>query len=436
MKKIALFILGTAVVFTSCKPAVEPTKPGQGEANFSTYVAIGNSLTAGFADNTLYRSGQENSYPAMLAEQFKLVGGGDFKQPLLPGNAGWPSPKLILGPSIDCLGDTSLGPIPYTLGTDTAGSAESVAASGPYNNVGVPGIRCIDYDFVGYGALNPYSKRFFPSPTTNTAMEVALLKVPTFFSVWLGSNDVLGYATGGGVGSENGVAMGDISNPQVFEMTYNKLINKLVEFDAKGVLINIPDVTTIPFFTTIPTNGLVLTATQAAQLTAAYATLGITFSEGPNPFIIADASAPGGMRQIKQGEYILLTVPGNSLKCGGMGSMTPIPDQYVLDVQEVAAVKAATTQFNTIIANAAAAHGLALVDANGYMAKLQSGITWSGVKYSPTFATGGAFSLDGVHPTERGYALIANEIIRQINSTYLSTIPLVDVNKYHGVLFP
>ncbi|HEX7870140.1 MAG TPA: G-D-S-L family lipolytic protein, partial [Chryseobacterium sp.] len=66
----------------------------------------------------------------------------------------------------------------------------------------------------------------------------------------------------------------------------------------------------------------------------------------------------------------------------------------------------------------------------------KSGISWNGVKYTATFVTGGSFSLDGVHLTGRGYAIVANEFIKSINKKYRSTLPQVDVNKYSGVTFP
>ena len=66
----------------------------------------------------------------------------------------------------------------------------------------------------------------------------------------------------------------------------------------------------------------------------------------------------------------------------------------------------------------------------------KSGISWDGVRYTATFVTGGTFSLDGVHLTGRGYALIANEFLRVINQKYKSTLPMVNVNSYQGVTFP
>jgi len=444
MKKISIAAIAAFITLSACKPNIHPVGPDKGNADFSVYVAVGNSLTAGYADGSLYRSGQQSSYPSMLAAQFALAGGGTFKQPLLPGDAGWPTPKRVLGYSTGCDGTTSLGPVFYSGPMDTAGSLNSIAAQGPYNNVGVPGIRCIDYLAPGYayGALAlagvGYAYRFYPSPLTNRPLDVATLLPATFFSMWLGSNDVLGYATNGGEGNGSGTGTGtsDISPTAAFKMVYDSVVNVMTSKGAKGVLINIPDVTAIPYFTTVPPNALLLRQGQADSLSAAYAPLGIRFKAGPNYFIIQDPAAPGGLRQIKDGEYILITIPQDSIKCAGWGSLKPIPKKYVLDATEVANVKAATSTFNSIIADNAARHNLALMDANTYLKTLQNGITYNGVTYTPTFVTGGAFSLDGVHLTPRGYALVANEILRVINVQYGSTLPMVDPNKYIGIKFP
>jgi lysophospholipase L1-like esterase len=450
MKKSYLIIAAmAAIAITSCKSKIEPETASAGDANFKTYVAIGNSLTSGFADGTLYRSGQESSYPNMLAGQFKLVGGGEFKQPLLPGESGWPIipaagryPKRVLGFATDCMGIKSLSPVIFPGVPDTTGSSTNISADGPFNNVGVPGIRCIDYTIHGYAYAAaaqgaPWAARFYKSPTTQSPLEVALQPVPTFFTMWLGSNDVLGYALAGGEGTVGGIMPTDISPVSVFAQSYDVCVKALVDIGAKGVLINIPDVTTIPYCTTVPAKGLALTSqAQVTGLNTAYAPLGITFSLGANYFIIEDETAPGNLRQIKPGEYVLLSIPQDSLKCGGWGSLKPIPKEYVLTADEITNIQTATTAFNNIIANTATKYNLGLVDANAYMKTLQTGITWNGVTYGAAFVTGGAFSLDGVHLTPRGYGLIANEILRIINQTYKSTVPAVDINKYHGILFP
>lgn len=428
--------LAAATLLASCKPDLKVTAPSAGKLDFSTYIAVGNSLTAGYASNSLYRSGQENSYPSILATQFKTVGGGDFKQPLLTGEHGYPSPRLILGPGTDCMGNTSLGPVADTGGVNPE-DATNIAAEGPFNNLGVPGIRAVDYIIPGYPSLNPYSKRFF-SNLGATPLEELRRMQPTFFTCWVGSNDVLGYATSGGEGTVGGSLLNpqNISDQNLFAVAYDSVMNVMTATGAKGAVMNIPDVTSIPFFTTVPHNGLTLTAEQAAGLTAAYAPLGITFTAGANNFIIQDVTAPGGKRQMYDDELVLLDVPQDSLKCAGWGSLTPIPKQYILSRDEIANVKTATTAFNSIIQQEAQAHGLAYVDMNTYLKTLSSGIGFNGVTYSTTFVTGGAFSLDGVHLTPRGYALAANFIIRTINTYYGSNVPQADVNKYSGLIFP
>lgn len=439
MKK-SYFIIAAmaAITVTSCKSKIEPEIPSAGEANFANYVAIGNSLTAGFADGTLYKSGQENSYPNMLAGQFQLVGGGAFKQPLLNDDAGWPSLKRVLGIKPNCAtGVPGLSPVLYS-GTPDASNANNISGAGPYNNLGVPGVRCIDYGFAGYGSLNPYSARFYSNAQkAGTPMAVALASQATFFTCWLGNNDVLGYATGGGEGTVGGIMPGDISPVATFKAVYDALIDGMTANGAKGALMTIPDVSATPFFTTIPAKGLALTRQgQVDSLNAAYNGTGITFTLGANFFVIADpAAVPLGFRQAKAGEYILLTA-SDSITCGGWGSRKPIPEMYTLTIEEAANVASATNAFNQIITDNATKHNLALVDMNAYMKSLTAGITWNGVTYTTTFVTGGAFSLDGIHLTPRGYALAANEILRVINQQYKASIPAVDINKYHGILFP
>ena len=59
-----------------------------------------------------------------------------------------------------------------------------------------------------------------------------------------------------------------------------------------------------------------------------------------------------------------------------------------------------------------------------------------GVAVNAAFVSGGFYSLDGLNLTPRGNALLANEFIKAINSTYGSSIPEVDAMKYPAVIFP
>src|SRR5690606_37299120 len=138
------------------------------------------------------------------------------------------------------------------------------------------------------------------------------------FTLWLGNNDVLGYAINGGEGAVGGLGVADITPENYFSLGYDSLVNNLVKNGAKGVLINIPDVTSIPFFNTVLINGAVVTAEQASQLNAAYANMGmshIEFKPGDNNFVIEDATI--GASHMKSSEDLVINIPADSLKCYG-----------------------------------------------------------------------------------------------------------------------
>ncbi len=82
---IGIFLL-FCIFFAGCKPALDEPKYTCGEADFSVYLAVGTSSTAGYMDNALTLERQLQCFPNLLANQFLLAGGGAFNQPLV--NAG------------------------------------------------------------------------------------------------------------------------------------------------------------------------------------------------------------------------------------------------------------------------------------------------------------------------------------------------------------
>ena len=458
MRKI--YIIGAiTLLFAACKPNVKISAPvSGGTATFTNYLAIGNSLTSGYANNSLTLSGQVNSYPERLFEQFSTItdgrgAKGPFIQPLLHSDNGYPSAKLILSTVTDtCTGITSMAPISFPNFTADALDAvkyTSPANHGQINNIGVPGIRIADYDVPNYSTFNPYSARFYNN-TAGTPMDELWYMVrnlgPTFFTMWLGANDVLGYASAGGQGHGADSAApifgnlfntSDITPTYVFEALYDSALKVATSQGASGALINIPDVTTGPFFTEIPANGLYLARqTQADSLNAFWVHdfPNIGFHIGYNYFIVQDNL--GNVRQAVPGELILLSTPSMNFTCLGWGSTTPIPKQYVLTTEELKFIRDATTRFNSFIQQEAVTYHLAYVDMHQYLGTIASGVTYNGINYTAQYISGGAFSLDGVHLTPRGYALVANEIIKTINTYYHSTIPYTNVNQFDGIVFP
>jgi len=478
MKKIIISTIAvSALLFTtSCETDfdtdVKDIAVTKGEADFSKFISLGNSLTSGYRDGALYSGGQNESFPSMIAMQMKLAGGGEFKQPLMPNNVGgfiglpgFPG-KLELKMVNGALSPVANAP---------AAALDNIASGGAYQNMGVPGAKVSHLLASGYGnpaglslgLANPYFARF-ASSTTASVVGDALAQNPTFVSVWIGNNDVLGYATTGGDGS-NPITPVDGAVGVGFTNTYTALISTVFPSGTtrKGVVANIPNVTSVPFFTRVPAMPLTnLTDAQVTQLNGGYAaynaglaqakSLGaindaeyqkrlIKFTAGAvaNGAVIVDkdlSTVPGlpKYRQTTAKDYILLTASAVLTPQAGGGTSVPLEDKLVLTEAEAAKVITATTVYNATIKSLAESKGLAFVDMNAKMTELnsKSGISWNGVRYTATFVTGGTFSLDGVHLTGRGYAIVANEFIKSINAKYKSTLPQVDPNKYSGVTFP
>jgi hypothetical protein len=165
--------------------------------------------------------------------------------------------------------------------------------------------------------------------------------------------------------------------------------------------------------------------------------IGMFFEEGDNPFTMAcDCNEPYKVRKLVEGEIILLSIPLDSVKCNGMGSIVPIPDKYVLTLAEIAEIKTKITEYNNVIAQLAQTYNLALARADDLIRELKTGILYNGISMDAEFVTGGAFSLDGRNLNPIGQALLANKFITAINTQFNANIPLADVTKYHGVLFP
>lgn len=447
MKLKYSIILLSAITIWGCKPKLEAENPEKGVVDATRYVAVGGSMSAGFADGALYYEGQENSFSAILAAQFQLIGGGEFHQPWMPTNSvgvGFTGKsRTKLGYRTDCLGVTSLGPIALDpTGGDVASLQTNVYSTAkPFHNLSVPGSKSTTLLFAGYGNpangsgnFNPFFTRMAANPITSSVVNDAVASNPTFFSIQVGEQDILEYALTGATSGTMTPANGSAGIG--FDGTVEATILALKANGAKGVIGNVPDITKFPYFNTIPYNGLNLDATNATTLNNVYNQMGISFQVGSNGFIIEDASAQFGVRQIQQGELILLSVPLDSIKCNKLGSLFPIPDKYVLTADEIQEIQARIAAYNTIIATSAATHGLALADVNTLLKSVKTGIVFNGIGLNANFVSGGTFSLDGLHLNPIGNALVANVYIKAINQTFGSTIPQVDATKYRGVKFP
>ncbi len=518
MKNLSkILIAASLTAFIGCNDdfenPVEDIQVTSGSADFSKYVALGNSMTAGFTDNALFINGQENSYPNMLATQMAMAGGGDFMQPLMPDEIGGFANLGVAGRlTLQINPETgAMGPVP------TPAQSPLTMVGGAVNNMGVPGAKSYHLLAPGYGnpagigtTANPYFVRFASSPGA-TVLGDAAAQQPTFFSLWIGNNDVLSFASSGGVGVDqtgntNPATYGsnDISDPQVVAGSIQAILETLTnQVGAKGVIANIPSITDIPFFTTVPhaplnpsnpSFGAMIPALNAqfGQLNAVFDFLGVPerkiffATDAASAVVIEDETLANLSTQIRDvlmaqgidaGTATILgmtygrsrqatpedlmvftsqTVIGqvnmtrlNELMGMGVpqeqaaqlsvnGITYPLTDQWVLIPTEKQAVVNATNAYNAAIAQLASAYDLAFVDAHAAMQQLSSeaGISYFGNNYNTTYVSGGTFSLDAVHPTGKGYAVVANLFIDAINLKFGSNLRNVNPNAFPGVVIP
>ena len=479
-KYIGLFLLSLSIV--SCdvnneldaipaEEVVEVVLDANG-LDFSKYIAIGASFTAGYTDGAMFKAAQENSFPNILAGKF----GTEFNQPLMNDNIG----GLVYGATVvqpPRFYFNGAGParLPATPTTDL-----TTVLSGPFNNFGAPGAKSFHLGFPGYGQLNPYFGRMASSPGSSV-MGDALAQSPTFFTLSeIGGNDVLSYALSGGSGVDQSPSTGnptgnldpstygstDITNPLVFASVFSGMVTALTANGAKGVVANVPYITDLSNFTTVPHNPVPLDAATAGAVNAAYAPYNggiqqafgflvaytpmtqemasaeiakrtINFSAGQNAVVIVDEDltdlealnpAFAGLKQYRHAtadDLLLLasstvigtTVGGNPQLINGV--TVPLTDNWVLTPQEQASIMTATDAYNTTIAAVAGSNpNIALVDFKGILTEASTGIMFDNYTMNTNLVTGGLISLDGVHLTARGYALMANKILASMDAEF------------------
>lgn len=191
----------------------------------------------------------------------------------------------------------------------------------------------------------------------------ALNRNPSFLTMWIGNNDALGAALHRDTG--------ELTPINTFYNSYRTIASRIAAKQRSGIIkgvavANTPDVTAIPYL--------------------------VRRSDGSYKAFWDSHISGGG---------------------------------DILDANEINKMKAQVRNINNEIARQAAANGWALFDANaffndvkanGYYLKYSSGRNSS--RRITADYLGGAFSLDGVHPSSTGHAIATNQFIQAINSTY------------------
>lgn len=369
-------------------------------AQFTKVVAIGDSLFAGFVSGGLMVDYQKNSIPALVARQAGIT---DFQQPLIS------YPGIPTQLELKSLSPLTLAPI-----SEEQGLPLNLNLPRPYDNMAVPGTTLYDSLYTTTGGMHDLILRGL-----GTQVEQALSLHPDLLLLWIGNNDVLGAALSG-----TPIPSVTITPKETFEALYIQLLNMIESAGVSIVVVsNIPDVTSIPFVTTIPP--FIINPSTGLPVYDQNGNL-IPYlgqSDTGSPFVSLDS-------------YILLTAKqyislgyGIPVELGGTGQ--PLPDFTVLTPGEVAIIQEYLQYFNNVIHREAQAKGFAFFDVYSYFNKIKDeGIEIAGMHFTSDFLSGGLFSYDGVHPNAFGYACLANEFIKTLNSHYGFKFPQVSISPF------
>jgi len=417
--RIATVALAIAVI-------AAPGFAATGSANFKTVVAIGDSYGAGYESNSLNEHHSVFSWPAIVAKQLGIplctLGSSAtdvcFAQPIVsyPG----------IGPELTLM-DISTYP-PVIVNAPGSGAPLNTTFGRPFNNVSIPGANVAD-TFTVTGTDKPVTRGVqqlaqFILRGPVTEVDAVVAQKPTFILVWIGGNDFLGSAT-------NGTTTG-LTSVAAFTTAYNTLLDKLTATGAGVVVGTLPtNPAAVPFFRTVPTV-LINPATRTPVL-------GPT---GQPITLVGQIDAAPGVGQLAPGSFV--TLAASSLIAQGFGIPsalkpildptnklplfgTPLPDAVIITPAEMTALTQRIADYNTAITASAAAHNVPVADIKGLFDRFAEGINVGPFHLTSDFITGGLFSLDGVHLTDIGYTLFANEYIKAINSGYGTHVPVASV---------
>ena len=415
--------------------ALAAAAPAAAQTKYNQYVALGDSLTAGWQSGCLVQRNQVNSYPAQLAA---ILYNGTFEQPLVAevpvSGSGAP----------ECLGAVFVPPATVTVEPlSQMGNPLNGLLPMPYNNLGMPGAEVAD--LTQLTSVNPNGSsiemisalvlRNFPgSPfnNTNAVDQATILLAPAAGSalttLWIGNNNTLGASTSGIV-----VDGATLISQSDFKTQYDAIIAGLPS-GIQLVVANIPDVTAIPFSTTIPPILVDPTTMQPVIVSGSTVPL---LGQGDSAFPCTPVPPDQGCA-LPAGT--LVNLPASSLLAAGVGvpvaaggTGQPLPHGFIdstgtphsgvtLYPDDITLLKQRTGDYNSVIASDSG--NAVMVDANAVLGAIAvHGYSIGGITLTSAFLTGGVFSFDGVHPSTIGYTIVATEFIKAINAQTSSNFP-------------
>jgi len=404
MKRTVL-VLGAAVLAGACSEAPIPTaapavvdRPevsafdAEGwRGSNQHYVAIGTSISMGWLSNGVYEGTQRQSWPALLG--FATL--NPISLPLIQ-SPGCTSPLVApLGDGKRLSGESASG------STVCAQNVEGVTL--PTQNVGIAGAITVDAitRTPESAGSPPWYRRVLPSGATQVS--AALGQRPTFVSVELGGNDILGVTSGL-------IAPGVTFVPfPFFAQAYKAVLDAVGSSGAKAVLFGMPkEARNIP---------ALRQGDEIWQNRDEFAALNVDVSpdcEGNQNWInvsikslnMVFTAAFTSTHGLPNPVYSCADIPGT-------------PDQ-VLTPNDIIFVNTTLGQMHDFARDQAAARGYAYAELGALYEHPQlKAAPYSVVRQMTSQIPYGPFiSLDGVHPSRLGHVLLAIEAARATNATY------------------
>jgi lysophospholipase L1-like esterase len=402
---LALLVAGCRADQTLEPPASATDNDGL----FRRYVSLGNSIAAGFQSGGINDSTQRASFAVLFARQ----AGTPFTYPSLAGR-GCPAPL------VNNVTETRVGNQPADQPCDLRQLPPPVYL----NNLAVPGLDVADAFSNTASELGTYSKltQFFLGGRTQ--VEWLMAERPTFVTVEIGPNDVLGAV----ISSTNPGDPSEVTPPADFEAAYRRLADSIAATGAKALLFTIPDVTLVPYVSTGSTYWCIKNQPACGFSTAA---------AFPPTFTVSSNCAPAAVDPASPGDQTLVPwIKGLPLiAAAAQGASTTLDCSVDADVilpSELATIAAAVTADNAVIADVAAEHDWAVFDINIPFAQFRQDGTIPAFPDISQALSGGSvtfgslFSLDGFHPSSAAQQLIANQVIAAVNAKYGTAVPEIE----------
>lgn len=411
---LAAVAVAATVTLVGCEGKDAHVVGPSGGPAFANYVAIGTSISMGVQSGGVTASMQAQAWPALLARQ----AGAPFQIPFLrsPGC----SPPLIAPLQLAryLSGASALTP-------DSSCAGTLGAYTPPLNNLALSGAtawtalnltpRLVTAPKTTYGAADRgrYAAVLAATQSQVTAM---LIEAPTFVSVELGVNEVLGAVTTGLVVPAVSYGQADpytFVPASVFAPVYAAIADSVKLSRARALLFTVPRVTHLVSLRSgaeLWNERAALAAAGVNVATNCSGSANLVFTAVLVPALAAQAQTAGTAQPLSCADI-----------AGGV--------DFVLTPADVTTLDAVVDQMNAQITALAKQNGWALVDANAVLDQFAA----ARAPYSVAAQLGcvspyGQYvSLDGVHPTVAGQQVLANAAAAAVNAAYGFAIPTAPV---------